>query len=549
MVVNGRGTGLTALSELKRRWLLILTVTVAAAGAAAAYSFTAPKHYRSQATLVVSPVALSDPTFLGLDVLHDSSRRSAAATAAQLVPSAQVAEAVRVRLGLSGTAQSLLDDVSVRVLVDSNVVGVTATATEPKRAAQVANGFVDAFISQRSAGFESEVASAIKRLRSRVAELTPAQRLTIQGMRIEEQLGNLRARVGTGDPTVRHGTEAVEPESASSPHPVWWTIIAALLGLVIGCVAALVIAVTTAIRRRDAAYAVVATTFTPAAAERRVERSAERVAERLDHLDDELDRLTERLVTASEQVPVESAPAESQEDDSERERELAERAEVLASRERALARHASELTRREGELSELEHTLAERAQDVDAQAEELRRRAEEDELRRREHEAELQRRAAEEERQRRAAEEERQRRAKEEAELRRHEHEAELERRAAEEEELRRRAEEEELQRRTAEEERRRRAEEAARREPAPEPTAVASPPPAAPPVPAPNGAWRLAELERLVEANAAAYPNRIDEWRSYLFYLRDYADPGGHLPGHFDWLIEDTFGELLVTR
>jgi capsular polysaccharide biosynthesis protein len=540
MVVNGRGTGLTALSELKRRWLLILTVTVAAAGAAAAYSFTAPKHYRSQATLVVSPVALSDPTFLGLDVLHDSSRRSAAATAAQLVPSAQVAEAVRVRLGLSGTAQSLLDDVSVRVLGDSNVVGVTATATEPKRAAQVANGFVDAFISQRSAGFESEVASAIKRLRSRVAELTPAQRLTIQGMRIEEQLGNLRARVGTGDPTVRHGTEAVEPESASSPHPVWWTIIAGLLGLVIGCVAALVIAVTTAIRRRDAADAVVATTFTPAAAERRVERSAERVAERLDHLDDELDRLTERLVTASEQVPVESAPAESQEDDSERERELAERAEVLASRERALARHASELTRREGELSELEHTLAEREQEVETQEEELQHRAavEEEERQRRgaAEDAERQRRAEaeEEERRRRAAEEreERKRRAAEEA--------ARLA--AAEGEERRRHAAEEE------EERKRRAAEEAAEPVPEPVPAPVAPPQPVASPAAPANGAWRLSDLERLVEANAAAYPNRIDEWRSYLYYLRDYADPGGHLPGHFDWLIEDTFGELLIT-
>jgi capsular polysaccharide biosynthesis protein len=487
MVANGQGTVLTALSELRRRWLLIVTVTVAAAGAAAAYSFTAPKHYKSSATLVVSPVALSDPTFLGIDVLHDSSRRSAAETAARLLPSAQVAEAVRVRLGLSGTAQSLLEDVSVHVLGDSNVVGVTATTTDAKRAAQVANGFVDAFIGQRSAGFESEVASAVKRLRSRLAELTPAQRLTIQGMRLDERLGDLRARVGTGDPTVRHGTEAVEPESASSPHPVVWTILAGLLGLLIGCVAALVIAVATAVRRRDAADAVVATTFTPAAAERRVERTAERVAERLDHLDEELDRLTERLVTASELLPVEPTSAQPREHRSEHDRDLEERAEVLASRERALARHASELTRREGELSELEHTLAEREHHVEAHAEELRRHATE----------EVARPGT----------------ATEPV-------------RAVEDEPV-----------------------PAAVTSPEPEPTPVPSPPPVAPPTPPQNGAWRLADLEQLVEANAAAYPNRIDEWRSYLFYLRDYADSGGHLPGHFDWLIEDTFGELLVRR
>jgi capsular polysaccharide biosynthesis protein len=459
MVANGRGTALSALTELRRRWLLVATVTVAAAGAAAAYSFTAPKHYRATATLVAAPVALSDPTFLGIDVLHDTTKHTAAETAARLLDSPQVAESVRVRLGLSGTAQSLLDDVSVKTLDESNVVAVTATATDPKRAAQIANGFVDAFTTARSAAFESEVASSIKRLRGRLAALTPAQRLDVAGMRVAERLGDLRARVGTGDPTVRHGSEAVEPESAYTPHPVVWTLLAGLIGLAIGVVVASGSAVATAIRRRETAAAVAGPALGAGA-----ERAAERAAKRLEQLDAEIARLLKRTaaVTAAE-IPADESPAAVPPSDeqalSARQRDLDQRTEVLTARERALAVRAADLNRRERELDERELKVA----------------------------AELTEREAIE---------------------------------AAAAPEL---------------------------GPAAPPGPAQAPPPPAA--VARSNGAWRLSELERLVESNAAAYPHRVEEWRSYLFYLRDYVDSGGRLPGHFDWLIEDTFGELLVRQ
>jgi hypothetical protein len=83
-------------------------------------------------------------------------------------------------------------------------------------------------------------------------------------------------------------------------------------------------------------------------------------------------------------------------------------------------------------------------------------------------------------------------------------------------------------------------------REPMPERVA-AEPAVAANGGPVAAGGWRLAELERLVESHAPERPDRAEEWRSYLFYLRDYVDADGRVPSHFDWLIEETFGELLV--
>jgi len=56
------------------------------------------------------------------------------------------------------------------------------------------------------------------------------------------------------------------------------------------------------------------------------------------------------------------------------------------------------------------------------------------------------------------------------------------------------------------------------------------------------SGTWTLPALKQLAEENAPANPARVDEWRAYLRYLRDFADVDGRLPSSFDSLIEDVF-------
>jgi hypothetical protein len=62
-----------------------------------------------------------------------------------------------------------------------------------------------------------------------------------------------------------------------------------------------------------------------------------------------------------------------------------------------------------------------------------------------------------------------------------------------------------------------------------------------------PSGGWNLNRIERLVEANAEANPDRVAEWRYYLLYLREFAEIGGALPSSFDRLVWDAFGDLLA--
>ena len=60
------------------------------------------------------------------------------------------------------------------------------------------------------------------------------------------------------------------------------------------------------------------------------------------------------------------------------------------------------------------------------------------------------------------------------------------------------------------------------------------------------NGHYNLVTLERPRRARSSEFPDRAEEWTSYLYFLRDYAAPDGSLPDSFDALISDTFSDLL---
>jgi DNA repair exonuclease SbcCD ATPase subunit len=66
-------------------------------------------------------------------------------------------------------------------------------------------------------------------------------------------------------------------------------------------------------------------------------------------------------------------------------------------------------------------------------------------------------------------------------------------------------------------------------------------------PAPRPDvHSWSLDTLTRLVDEHADDFPERADEWRYTLFYLRNEAEVDGTLPSRFDALVDECFGELL---
>jgi hypothetical protein len=55
-----------------------------------------------------------------------------------------------------------------------------------------------------------------------------------------------------------------------------------------------------------------------------------------------------------------------------------------------------------------------------------------------------------------------------------------------------------------------------------------------------------LGVLEKLVERGSDEFPEQVEEWRWYLFSLRDVADVDGRLPRSVEALLYDLFAPLL---
>jgi len=84
---------------------------------------------------------------------------------------------------------------------------------------------------------------------------------------------------------------------------------------------------------------------------------------------------------------------------------------------------------------------------------------------------------------------------------------------------------------------------------PEPVPKPEPAPVPAKEPVPSPSvssGPWNLRALEDGVRAARSRFPERAEEWDTYLFLLRQHADADGTLPPSFDTLVADVFADVV---
>ena len=59
------------------------------------------------------------------------------------------------------------------------------------------------------------------------------------------------------------------------------------------------------------------------------------------------------------------------------------------------------------------------------------------------------------------------------------------------------------------------------------------------------TGPLNVNELERRIEARSDSAPEQVEQWRTYLFFLRAHAAVDGTLPESFGPLVSEVFGEL----
>lgn len=222
------------IETVRERFRLVVLVTLVTTGMALLYVVLAPKVYEADADLLITPVSADDPVLTGLGLIRESSDPTRdVETAARLVTSRNVAEVVRQELNLSDDADDLAEKVDAEPVAQSNIVAITARAEDPKEAADLANGFAEGVVAERSAELRRQLDPLIERTRERIANGDETAAGGSAGTLVD-QLDQLeRLKVG-GDPAIRVSTRAVEADSPVAPRPVM-TIFAGILGgLVLG---------------------------------------------------------------------------------------------------------------------------------------------------------------------------------------------------------------------------------------------------------------------------------------------------------------------------
>lgn len=218
------------LRALKARpWIVLLTV-VAALGAAAALLTVRTDRYEATAEMLVTPLPQDDRTFLGFRLLRDSGDPTRTVqTAASVVRSPRTAIAVAERI--PGFSRSSVESaVEVEPVGESNIIAVTAEDESPALAQRLANTYAQESLATRAAEIQPQIRRAIAVLRG-----SPLREDRIR-------LGELQAVADRGDPTLSITSPAARPRDPTGPPDAVVAVLAVLAGLVLGAIAAVLMA-------------------------------------------------------------------------------------------------------------------------------------------------------------------------------------------------------------------------------------------------------------------------------------------------------------------
>lgn len=228
---------------IRERWRVVLACIVVALIGAGLYVGLAPKVYQATSQLLVTPVEPSDPATVGLGLITTSNDPGRdVATAASLVTTVEIAASVRSSLGLSESPRALLNKISAVPLANTSIVSVTASASNPRRAQQIANAFALQTVSIRTARVHAIEDQTIALLRAQVAHLPKETASASNGNEsLAARLAGLEALRAQPDPTLSVAALADLPTAQSSPKKALSLVAGLFAGLILGLAAAFVL--------------------------------------------------------------------------------------------------------------------------------------------------------------------------------------------------------------------------------------------------------------------------------------------------------------------
>ena len=221
------------LAVLRARRGLIIAITLIAVAIGLAYSLAKAPTYEATATVTFTdptkPLSILAPgTQLPVDLNLDKT----AAGNARTVTRPDVIAAVRKELNNGMSTDELKSDVNATVQPTSDQIDITASTDDANKSAKVANAFADQLKVATRNDFRTQFAVQAKKVQTLSGAGSDTTKATA-----DVAVARLRALSKVTDP-VTITKPATAPGSPSSPKPVRDTILALILGLLIGISAA-----------------------------------------------------------------------------------------------------------------------------------------------------------------------------------------------------------------------------------------------------------------------------------------------------------------------
>jgi tyrosine-protein kinase len=232
----------------ERVWLIVAAVAVTM-GFAILYVATADKVYEADVQIVVQPLDDPDGSLAAVGLITQSNDPlRAIETAAALIKTTVAAELAATKLGLDRSPSSVLNSITIQPVAESDILNITAKSSTPDGAADLANGFAEAAIKNRTTTLHDRIDEELPILQARIGELPQG---SVSRDTLEARASQLDALRAGPDPNLKVVEPALPPKSASSPKPVQSVIAGGFAGLILGIGAAFALQVLDPRLRRE----------------------------------------------------------------------------------------------------------------------------------------------------------------------------------------------------------------------------------------------------------------------------------------------------------
>jgi capsular exopolysaccharide synthesis family protein len=223
----------TLLSAARRRIAVVALCAVFVPAAALGYSLRQDKEYTAAAQLLFRDAGFDEKIF-GSSVLEPSvSPERQAATNVLLVSNKRVAERTAKALGRGLTGAAVASRLEVTQEGQADVISVAMTASDPQRAAQLANAYANEFIRFRRDADRNKIAETRDLVDRQLEQLgSRTDNPAAQDLRRQADQLKVLASLQTGNAEL---AQAAEPPGApSSPRTVRNVAFAVFVGLLMG---------------------------------------------------------------------------------------------------------------------------------------------------------------------------------------------------------------------------------------------------------------------------------------------------------------------------